>query len=244
MVRIHHDPPINQQVTQHTRFSYNPNAWVLEGQGFYRSAKLLMQSLKQPRRTQSKLVSSAEIGLRYSCNKTVCFLYSIAIELFLKALYSYTKIAEDQEKTENFGHDVIKLNKKLSSKGVLQTDELDQEALKLVNFILAWSGRYYKPQFRIIDEVINSCFEEVEGQQNMVKPKFCITPETTLKLEHTAALLSDKLTNNFQVNVDLFFYHSNVRKFFSVCFSDRNYMFHFHCSSRGPFKKSTYFFST
>jgi len=187
---------INKDLLRNYRFSDNPNAWILEAEGFKNSAHLLLQSQKNPSHPRPKFVAMSETNLHSSTNKIACYLYSVAIELFLKALYSLTKTPEDQEKTESFSHNVKKLNQTLIAKGILQTDELDQQALELANIMLAWYGRYFKPQPDKIENVIKSCFEEVPEQPGMLKSKFSINSETTAKLECTATLLSSKVRVN------------------------------------------------
>jgi len=196
---------INKDLLKNYRFSDNPNAWILEARGFCRSAELLLQSLKNRRPAPSKFISAEEINLNYMCNKIASYLYSIAIELFLKGLYCLNKTSEDQEKTESFRHDTIKLNQKLIAKKILKQDELSKETLKLANIILEWSGRYYKPQRDKIDEIIESHFEEVPDQPEMVKPKFSINSETITKLKDMAKQLSDKAPANLSSIESLLF---------------------------------------
>ena len=187
---------INKDLLRNYRFSDNPNAWILEAEGFKNSARLLLQAQKNPAHPRPKFVAISETNLHSSTSKIACYLYSVAIELFLKALYSLTKAPEDQEKTESFSHNVKRLNHKLITKSILQADELDQDALELTNIMLAWYGRYFKPQPDKIESVIKSCFEEVPEQPRMLKSKFSINPDTIATLERTATILSSKVRVN------------------------------------------------
>jgi hypothetical protein len=194
---------IRKSLLKNHRFGDHPSAWIIEARGFRYSAQLLLQSLRSQR--SSEFISIDESSVTQSCNKTICYLFSVAIELFLKALYSNSKSPSDQKKTESFGHDIKKLNLELMHKNILQKNELDDNTLELAYIILAWHGRYHKPRSDKTDNTIELYFEEIPDQPELVKPKFNITTESVTKLELMATLLFNKTNVNLPF-MDLLFF--------------------------------------
>jgi hypothetical protein len=183
---------ISKELLTKYRFSDRPSAWILEARAFKRSADLLLEALAKPK-TKQKFISMPDASSNHMCIKTVCYLYSVSVELFLKGIYSAVKDDSDQEKTESFGHNVTKLMKKLIAKRQFKRQftkaAQDEPILNLIDTILEWSGRYHKPNPKAVDRVIEQCFEQVTDQPHMLKPKFSCDYETAKKIGDIANTL-------------------------------------------------------
>lgn len=168
-------------------FSDNLNFWVLQAISFKEAADSLLQV--NLNKTHSKYISTLEINAEANRIKIACFLYSTAIELFLKSIYVKNKNSDDQEKTESFGHKVKKLYDKLVSKNIFKKNQISDELLTSVSVILHWYGRYFKPNGKETDTIIDDCFEPTTDNPDMLKPKFSANFETACELKNLCDFL-------------------------------------------------------
>lgn len=178
---------INKELLINYRFADKPNAWILEARAFKRSADLLLEALSKPK-TKQKLISMPDASSNHMCIKTVCYLYSVSVELFLKGIYS--KVKNDSDKpTERFSHKVTDLMDNLIAKGVFSKPIRNDPILNYIDIILEWSGRYHRPNPKAVNRVIQQCFEQVPNQPLMLKPKFSCDYPTAKKISDIANTL-------------------------------------------------------
>lgn len=107
------------------------------------------------------------------------------IELTLKAIYCL-HIGDDVEK---YSHGILKLLNDLMDKNVIKKCDVDNETFELASILLAWHGRYHRPNKKKIKETIKKLWIPLPDNPDMLRRKFDINNESYGKLDVTAKIL-------------------------------------------------------
>jgi hypothetical protein len=172
--------------------SDSPTLWAMEGRAFLKSAKMLQNAPIKleniPLLKGKRPVSAPEVCSSSYKDKISCFLYAISIELLLKTMYSAIHEKNNDKNTEKRGHDIKGLLKYLLEHEILNTEQINNDAVNLSQLLLSWYGRYYMPKANQIDSVLTDCFET--NADGLLTPKINIDRNSIKNLQEFAELLS------------------------------------------------------
>lgn len=158
----------NREVIKDAIFADTPQNWLINSKGFYHASCQLVAVIKGNEEMFPNVITDEMYFYHRHSYKTAVYLLSHAIELIFKASISYYRhniCSTALKPPATYGHKAVNMFSDLIEVGYLEKNTGDDEIIELIDTYLKWFGRYYSPNEKQVEKVLEASYHKDDNEQ-------------------------------------------------------------------------------